>query len=172
MAAAEVPPPPAAPPAQVIVVSRRDGTEVVASSDMALALSKGAQREQALVRQAVFLTTSLSVTRPASPDTAALDTYRWTHQAFLQRQVCVTSLTGLFACTEPTVQALPNRETGEAPVSPLEPEAAPASEAARKRLAEGLKPRAAALFEADRRLHLEPLFKASAVTVVRPPAKR
>ena len=84
----------------------------------------------------------------------------------------MTSLTGLFACTEPTVQPLPNRETGEAPVSPLEPEAAPASEAARKRLADSLRPRATALFEADRRQHLEPLFKAAAVTVVRPPAKR
>lgn len=170
MIAAEPPPP--TPPAQVIVVSRRDGAEVVASSDRPLILTKGAQREQALVRQAIFLTTSLSVTRPANPQADTLDTWRWAHQAFVQRQVCVSSLSGLFACTEPSVQPLSNRETGEAPVSPLTPDVASESDAARKRLADDLRPRAAALFEADRRQHLEPLFKASAVTVGRPSAKR
>lgn len=162
-------PPLSPPPAEAVVVSRRDGTEVIASSDTPLVLTKGPQREQAMVRQAIFITTSLSLTRstatPPSPDT-----WRWTHQAFLQRVVCVSSITGVFACTEASVQPLPNAEKGEAMASPTEPDAAPESDAARTRLTEGLRPRAAALFEADRRQHVDPLLKAAGVAAVRPPA--
>lgn len=169
MIAAEPPPP--APP-QVVVVSRREGTEVVASSDTPLVLTKGAQREQALLRQAVFITTALSLTRPTG-EGPALDSWRWTHQAFLQRQVCFSSITGLFACTEASVQPLPDAEKGEAQVSPAAPDAAPESDAARRRLTEALKPRAAALFAADRRQHIEPLLKAAGVIAARPsPPKR
>lgn len=164
MIAAEPPPP--APPAQVIVVSRREGTEVVATSDTPLVLTKGAQREQALVRQAVFITTSLSLVRPTG-ETPALDSWRWAHQAFVQRQVCFSSITGLFACTEASVQPLPEAEKGEAQVSPAEPDAAPESEAAKRRLAEALKPRTTALFAADRRQHVEPLLKAAGVIAAR-----
>lgn len=162
MIAADPAPPPSA---EAVVISRRDGTEVVAALDTPLVLTKAGQREQAIVRQAIFVTTSLSLTRPAKGD--ALDAWRWTHQAFLQRQVCFSSITGQFACAEASVQPLPNAEKGEAPVSPVDPQAAPESEAARKRLADGLKPRAAALFEADRKQHVDPMLKAAGVVTVR-----
>ncbi|WP_430418981.1 hypothetical protein [Phenylobacterium sp.] len=161
MIAAE--PPPAA---EAVVVSRRESSEVVVSRDTPLVLTKAGQREQAFVRQAIFVTTSLSLTRPGG-EAPALDSWRWAHQAFLQRQVCFSSMTGLFACAEASVQPLTDAETGEAPVSPVDPEAAPESEAARKRLADGLKPRATALFDADRRQHVEPMLKAAGVVAAR-----
>lgn len=163
MLAAE-PPPPAA---EVIVVSRSEATRIVASSDLPFVLTKGPQREQAMVRQAIFITSSLAVTRPAA-EGVATESYRWTHQAFLQRQVCFSSISGLFACTEPIVQALPDAEKGEAPVPLAQPDTAPQSEAARQRLSDTLKPRASALFESDRRRHVEPVFKAAGVVATRP----
>lgn len=165
MIAAE-PPPPAPPAAESIVISRRESSEVVASLDTPLVLTKAGQREQAFVRQAIFFTTSLSLTRPVG-DAPALDSWRWAHQAFLQRQVCFSSITGLFACAEPSVQPLTHTEKGEAPVSPVDPEAAPESEAARKRLADGLKPKAAALFDVDRRQHVDTMLKAAGVVATR-----
>lgn len=158
MIAAE-PPPPAPPAAEFVVISRRESSEVVASLDTPL-------RELAFVRQAIFVTTSLSLTRPVG-DAPALDSWRWAHQAFLQRQVCFSSITGLFACAEASVQPLANAEKGEAPVSPVDPEAAPESDAARKWLADGLKPEATALFDSDRRQHVEPMLKAAGVAAAR-----
>lgn len=161
-------PPAVVQPAQeAVVVRRSESTQIVASSDQPLVLTKGTQREQALVRQAIFITSSLSVTRPVV-EGPVMESYRWTHQAFLQRQVCFSSMSGLFACTEPVVQTLPDAERGDAPVPLTDPDAAPLSEAARKRLAGDLKPRASALFEADRRRHVEPVFKAAGVVSARP----
>jgi len=168
MIAAE-PPAVVQPAPEAIVVRRSESTQIVASSDQLFVLTKGPQREQAMVRQAIFITTSLSLTRPAT-EGLVTESYRWTHQAFLQRQVCFSSMTGLFACTEPVVQALPDAERGDAPVPLTGPDTAPLSEGAQKRLADNLKPRASALFEADRRRHVEPVFKAAGVVAVRPGA--
>lgn len=144
---------------------------MVASSDQPFVLTKGSQREQALVRQAIFVTSQVSVTRPAT-EGLVTESYRWTHLAFLQRQVCFGSISGLFACTEPVVQTLPDAERGEAPVPLAEPDAAPLSDAARRRLADSLRPRATALFEADRRRHVDPIFKAAGVVAARAAARR
>jgi hypothetical protein len=157
------------PAPEAVVVRRSESTRIVASSDQPFVLTKGPQREQAMVRQAIFITSSLSVVRPATAGLVT-ESYRWTHQAFLQRQVCFSSMSGLFACTEPTVQTLPDVERGEAPVPLAEPDTAPLSEAARQRLADALKPRANALFDADRRRHVEPVFKAAGVIAARPGA--
>ena len=164
MIAAEPPVPPAP---EVVVIRRSESTQIVAANDQPFVLTKGPQREQAMVRQAIFITSSLSVTRPAT-EGVVTETYRWTHQAFLQRQVCLSSISGLFACTEPVVQALPDVERGDAPVPLTEPDTAPLSAAAHRRLADNLKPRASALFEADRRRHVEPVFKAAGVIAARP----
>ena len=144
---------------------------MVASSDQPFVLTKGSQREQALVRQAIFVTSQVSVTRPAT-EGLVTESDRWTHLAFLQRQVCFSSISGLFACTEPVVQTLPDAERGEAPVPLAEPDAAPQSDAARRRLADSLRPRATALFEADRRRHVDPIFKAAGVVAARAAARR
>src|SRR5688572_14415814 len=109
MMAADAPPPPAA---EVMVVSRRDGSELVATHDLPLVLVKGARREEALVRRAVFITSAVTVTRPAA---GGPESYRWSYAGFLQRQVCFTSITGLFSCTEAQVEPLPEKAQGEAP---------------------------------------------------------
>ncbi len=159
------------PAPEAVVVRRSESTQIVASSDQPFVLTKGPVREQAMVRQAIFITSSVSVTRPPT-EGLVTESYRWTHQAFLQRQVCFSSISGLFACTEPVVLALPDAERGDAPVPLTEPDAAPPSEAARERLADSLKPRANALFDADRRRHVEPVFKAAGVIAARPATTR
>jgi hypothetical protein len=167
--AADTPPPAVAAPApEPLVVSRRDGTEVVASRDVALVLTKRARREDALLRQAVFITASLTVVRQPASAAAAGDRYRWSYKAFLQRQVCATSMTGLFACTEPEVEKLPEGAEGEAPVETAE--AYPLAEAARVDLTSTLKARAVMLFETDRRTHIGPLFRAAGVTAASAPS--
>lgn len=166
MIAADTPPP--APAADVVVVSRRDSSEMVATQDLPLVLVKGPRREEALVRRAVFVTASLRVTRPAA-DGAAPDRYRWAYRGFLQRQVCFTSMTGLFSCTEPQVEGLPDVAEGDAPISP-DPESFPLADAARGTLTAGLRARAQAVFAADRRAVIDPIFKASGVTAQAPGA--
>lgn len=154
-------PPPPAPSAEVIV-SRRESSEVIASQDLPLVLVKGTRREEAVVRRAVFVTASLTVTRPAA-DGATPDRYRWAFRSFLQRQVCFTSMTGLFSCTEPQVEGLPDGAEGDAPISP-DPATYPLADAARGTLVAGLRARAPAIFAADRRATTDPIFKASGVS--------
>lgn len=169
MIAAETPPAIVQPAPEPVTLSRRETSEVVAASDLPLTLAKGAQRERTLVRRAVFVTSVLRVVRPAE----GADRYVWSHQAYLHRQVCVTSLVGMFACTSPDVDLLPDAEKGEAAVEA--PDAFPLSDAARLRLAEGLKAKAAAMMEADRKARVEPLLRAAGVTVAAAgpaPAKR
>jgi hypothetical protein len=165
---AAAPPPPAA--ADVLVVSRRDASEVVSVQDLPLVLTKGPQREQALVRRAIFVTAAVAVVRPQGAEGPAADRYRWTYQPFLQRQVCFTSMTGLFACSAAEVDPLADAERGEAPVDPANPESTPLAEAARARLSAALKLRAEALFDADRRANIDPRFRASGVTALKPGA--
>lgn len=159
----DVPPEPAA---AVVVLSRQDISEVVAASDQPRRLAKGAQAEDALIRQAMFVSGAVSVTRPAA-DPEGPQAYAWTYQAFVQRQVCFSSITGLFACSEPQVEKLPELARGEAPLAPGEPPAFPLAEAAKSELMSGLKTRAAAVFDADRRARIEPLLRAAGVTTQR-----
>lgn len=150
------------PPVEIVVMSRRDSSEVVVAQDLPLVLVKGARREEALVRRAVFVTSSLSVVRPAAD--VAGDRYRWSYRSFLQRQVCFTSMTGLFSCTEPQVQALPDVAEGEAPAEP-DPARQPLAEAARTTLVASLKARSTAILAADRRAVVDPALKAGGVTI-------
>lgn len=162
MIAAETPPAAVEPAPVPVTVMRHDATEVVATSDLPLTLAKAGQREQALARRAIFVTSTLTVTRPAGATDG--DRYAWTHQAYVQRQVCFTSITGLFACAGAEVEPLPDVERGEAPVT--QPDDFPLAGAAQRRLAEGLKARASTLFAADRRAKLEPALRAAGVAVV------
>lgn len=163
MLAPDVPPAAAAAPAEELrVVSRRDGSEIVASRDAPLVLIKGAKREEALLRQAVFITVSVSVVRPAGEADATNDRYQWSYKSFLQRQVCFTSMTGLFACAAAEVEELPDVAEGAAPL--VVEESFPVAEAARVDLTIALKARAQALFESDQKIHIVPLFRAGGVT--------
>ncbi|WP_374468370.1 hypothetical protein [Phenylobacterium sp.] len=166
MASADIPP----EPPGVVVIRRQEVSEVVAASDLPRRLVKGPQAEQALIRQALFVSGAVRVTRPAADPEAPL-AYAWSFQGFVQRQVCFTSITGLFACSEPQVEKLPDAAEGDAPLGPGEPPAFPLAEAAKAQLAAALKARAPAVFDADRRARIEPLFRAAGVSTPRPAAR-
>lgn len=175
MLAAE-PPAMAAPatvdkPPDVVVVSRDTRSDVLASADTPLPLVKAGRTEDALLRQAIFLTSALTVVRPAAG--AGQETLRWSYQPYLQRQLCFTSITGQFSCAAAELQALPAKAEGEAP-SPATsdqatPAQSPAAEDARTALVTDLRARAGALFEDDRRLVLSPMLRAAGVRVRRIP---
>jgi hypothetical protein len=157
--------------AEVVVVSRETRSEVVVARDTPLPLIKAAKTEDALLRQAVFMTSSFSVVRPASG--AGEEVLRWTHKSYLQRQLCVTSITGLFSCAVAEIEELTEKGEGEAPHSATPGQAAPgpntAAEAARIALVTALRARAAALFDDDRRLKFLPMLRAAGVSLRRPP---
>jgi hypothetical protein len=154
--------------AEFVVVSRDIRNQLVASADTPLPLIKGARTEDALLRQAIFVTSTLSVTRSIAPPN--LETLRWTYEPFLQHQLCFTSMTGQFACTVAEVTALPDKSSGEAPNTPAPADAAApptsaAAEAVHAALVQSLRTRGAALFGDGRRLRLDPMLKAAGVSV-------
>jgi hypothetical protein len=157
-------PPPAAPPAEVIV-SRHEANVVAAAQDVPLVLVKAGRREDAVMRRVVFAATQVTRVRPSGETTAGKDVYRWTHQAFVQRTLCVTSITGRFLCAAPQSEPVGDGEVGSAAVHPAQPEAFAQADAAAERLVARLRVRAAALFETDRRTRLEPLLRAAGVSV-------
>lgn len=164
----EAPSPP--PPAQEVVLARREVNEVVAAQDLPLTLTKAGRREDALVRRAVFITASVVLTRPADAAATAAS-YRWSHQAYLQRQVCFTSITGLFSCTDAQTEALPEKATGLASAVAA-PDAYPLADADQRRLADQLRQRSAMVFRDDRRANIDPVFKAAGVVVAAPAKPR
>lgn len=122
--------------------------------------------------------------RPAAGGGAGDEVLRWTYQPYLQRQLCFTSMTGLFSCAEADLEDLPEKATGEAPLpatpeqtapgqatpaqatpSPAAPAPNLAAEAARIGVIDSLRARADALFDDDRRLKLDPMLKAAGVHI-------
>ena len=175
---AAVAPAPVEKPADVVVVSRDTRNEVLASRDTPLPLVGGAKSEDALLRQAIFVTGTLTVVRPA--DGAGAPVVRWTYAPYLQRQLCFTSITGLFSCAGAQVEALTETAAGEAPLAATPTQAAPAqaapsansaAEAAGLAVATELRARAPALFDADQRLEIDPMLKAAGVSIRRAPRR-
>jgi hypothetical protein len=154
-------------PPDVMVVSRDTRSDVLASADTPLPLIKAGRTEDGLLRQAIFLTSTLTVVRPAAG--AGQETLRWSYQPYLQRQLCFTSITGQFSCAAAELEELPAKADGEAPATPDQatPAKSPAAEDARTALVTDLRTRADALFENDRRLVLSPMLKAAGVRVRR-----
>ncbi len=148
------------PPAPAeVVVARADHSVVASGLDLPMTLAKAGRKEDMVVRQALFLTAQVALVRPASGD--GVDRYRWNLAGYLQRQYCVRSLAGVFACTTPDVEALPDKAEGEAPL----PAAGdfPLALAAEQQLADSLKGRADAVFAADRVVTVDPLLRAAGV---------
>ena len=164
--------PPAPPGPAFTVVSRVDNTQTVETGDMRLVLTKGAREEHALVRRFIFVTATLRLTEPATPpegDAAPVQTCRFAYRAFLQRQICFTSMSGLSSCTQPEIEPLPDEASGEAP-APANAQAGfcndvfrPAA-TVRVRLSSSLLSNAKALFAADQKGKVEPMLKAAGVT--------
>ena len=170
---------PAAQPPNVTVVSRDTRSEVLVTRDTPLPLVKAGRTEDALLRQAIFLTSTLTVVRPAAAAGGEDDRLRWTYAPYVQRQLCFTSMTGQFSCAAAEVAELTEKAAGEAPLAATVAQATsgpnPAAEGARIAVATALRTRAAALFEDDRRLWLSPMLKSAGVAVrpARPtPARR
>jgi hypothetical protein len=154
-------------PADVQVVSRDTRSDILASTDTPLPLIKAGRTEDALLRQAIVLTSTLAVVRPAVGEGG--QALRWTYQPYLQRQLCFTSITGQFSCAAAESEALAETSAGEGPLPAATgqagPASSPAAEAAREAVATALRARAEALFEDDRRLKLVPMLRAAGVRV-------
>ncbi len=154
-------------PVEAVVVSRDTRSEVLVSADTPLALIKAGRTEDALLRQAIFLTSTLTVVRPATG--AGEDHLRWTYQPYLQSQFCFTSITGQFSCASGEVEELTEKVGGETPLAATPgqapPDPNPAAEAARIAVATAMRARADALFETDRRLKLSPMLRAAGVSI-------
>lgn len=179
MQAADPPPvvetAPVQAPAEFVAVSRETRNDLVVSADTPLPLVKAGRTEDALLRQAIFMTSTLTVTRSIAPPGA--ETLRWSFEPFLQHQLCFTSMAGMFSCTVAEVTALPEKTSGEAPNGPppaqgAAPEANPVAEAARAAVMDSLRARGAALFADARRLKIDPMLKAAGVSLRSPAATR
>jgi hypothetical protein len=157
--------PPASPPAAaVMVVARSEHTTVAANLDLPLSLVKAGRREEMVVRRLLFLTAVVTQVRPAdAPDNGGADRYRWKLASFLEREYCVRSLTGVFACTTPEVAPLADKAEGEAPL------AAPGdfslAVAAEGLLSSTLAARSEEIFATDRQATVDPLLKAAGVKI-------
>ncbi|MBS0361762.1 MAG: hypothetical protein JSR98_10305 [Proteobacteria bacterium] len=167
-------PPPAPPAASEVVVARSDHSSVVASLDLPLTLTKAGRKEELTVRRALFVTAQVLQVRAAGGNANdADDRYRWKLTGYLQRQYCLRSLTGVFACGEPQVTALPDKAEGEGPVTAVAGDY-PLAITAERDLADSLNTRSEAVFAADREAVVDPLLKAAGVKVatIAPPRPR
>jgi hypothetical protein len=152
--------PPAAPPAAEVVVVRSNHTTVAGSLDLPLTLVKAGRREEMVVRRVLFLTAAVIQVRPAA---GGPDRYRWTLTSFLEREYCVRSLTGVFACTTPEVAPLPDKAEGEAPLAAAGDVSL--AVAAEGLLSSTLAARSDEIFAADRQAAVDPFLKASGVKI-------
>lgn len=153
-------PPPTPQPAAEAVVARSNHTTVAASLDLPLSLVKAGRREEMIVRRVLFVNVTVNQMRPAA---GGPDRYRWTLAGFLEREYCVRSLTGAFACTTPQVAPLPEKAEGEAPL------AAPGdyalAVAAEGLMSSTLVARSEEIFAADRRAAVDPFLQAAGVKI-------
>ena len=161
-------------PADPVVISRDTRSDVLINTDTPLFLVKGRRREDAVLRQTLFMRNSLTVVRPAA--SVGEQVLRWTFEPYLQRQLCFTSITGLFSCAAAEIDQLDGKAEGEAALAAtpeqVTPDPNPTAEAARIAVAADLRTRAAALFEDDRRLKLSPMLKTAGVSIRRSPVHR
>ena len=167
MQAAAPPAPPAAQPAAEMTVARSEHTTVAASLDLPLTLAKAGRREAMVVRRVLFVNAAVTQLRTAD---GGPDRYRWKLASLLERQYCVRSLTGQFACTTPEAAALPDKAEGEAPLAAAgDFRLAVAAEGL---LSSTLAARSEEIFTADRQAAVDPLLKASGVALSKAAPRR
>ena len=159
--------PPASPPAAEVVVARSNHTTVAASLDLPLNLVKAGRREEMVVRRTLFVNAAVTQVRPAD---GGADHYRWTLASFLEREYCVRSITGVFACTTPEVAPLPDKAEGEAPLTA--PSDFSLAVAAEGRLTSILAARSDEILTADRQATVDPLLKAAGATAAKAAPRR
>jgi hypothetical protein len=187
--ASEVAQPAATRPAALTIVSKQTENVTIASSDRPMTLVKAGHTEQAILRYILFIVDTKTVLQPkASPGSLPEpDRMRWSYSAYIQRQLCFTSITGLFSCSAAETIALDDKSDGEAPLptpdtsepsaapeaaptgastatEPPKPAAAPSdADFALASLSNRLRVEATAKFDEDNRLKVDPLLKAAGV---------
>jgi hypothetical protein len=158
--------------ADTVELGRTDTTQAVETSDVRLLLSKNKREEHAIIRRMIFIMGSLRLTQPAAwaGDDPAPQTCSWAYKAFLQRQQCFVSMSGVLACTQAEVTPLPDTAIGDAP-APQNAQPGFCNDAFRPavngriRLTALLHDRAGELFAADQKAKVDPLFEAAGLAV-------
>jgi hypothetical protein len=84
------------PPAAVHVLHTEAHFVTAAARDTPLVLTRAHRMENAVVRHQVYIESTVEV---RAPDNASAECV-WTLSSHLQRQICFTSMTGLFACAD------------------------------------------------------------------------
>lgn len=162
--------PAASAPAASTVMFQATRSEVLISEDTRLPLIKAGKTEDGLLRQTIALTSVTSVVRSnIEPYEHSL---RWTYKAYLQRQMCFVSITGLFTCAVGVSEELTDKSDGEGPLAmtpdDLSESSSPAAEVAWRTLTTGLSAKVSSLFANDRRVSVDPMLAAAGVSIRRP----
>lgn len=123
----------AAPVAERVIRSQ-SANYVVMSEVERFTLKRGATVEPLLVQHSIFMVGKVAEVVQAGPDPASppadpatatptgeVHFCRWSYEAFLQRQVCFASISGLTGCTDPVTSQLPDVETGDYEFDPAAP---------------------------------------------------
>lgn len=118
----QAPPPPPPPPE---IVRTESSYLQVARKDVPLALAKGKQAENALIRYQLFVRTDIEARQaPAVPDAALPPVVcQWVVTVYLEREPCFESISGKLACGERYTVRLKDQERGTETL-PLTAEAA------------------------------------------------
>lgn len=159
---------PPAPPAAVQVLRSEARFVTAAVRDIPLVLTKAGRVENALARYQIYVKTQVqaSATEGAPPECA------WILTTHIQRQLCFTSMTGQFACTEAQLADQADKQDGRTQLtSTAELEACglahPLVQQAEKQLAQAVGATAIARFDADLKLNLTPVLSRTGAVVKR-----
>ncbi len=161
------PPPAVAPAPQPPPQATRMMT--IAQRARPLTLTKGGRAETAVVRQQIFIRTAVTPGPTASVEGQAIIARpcAWAIQAYLQREICFYSMTGLTSCTDPISAPLSAGETGRTDLAAdqeCDVLAGPV-ELAEGRIIKSIDGITAVLFDEDYRLKVRPMLLASGVTI-------
>ncbi len=159
---------PPKPPASVQVLHAETHFVTAATRDTPLVLTKAGRVENALVRSQLYINSQVQVLAPENAPAECV----WTLSSHLQRQICFTSMTGLFGCTDPAIANQADNQTGRSQIASSEDVAGcglanPAVIDAEHRLSQVLGTASAARFDADLKLNVTPMFVRAGATVKR-----
>lgn len=110
-------PPPATPAVQQQVVSRDSAAVLISNGERRLTLRQGPTAEAMIVRYQLVLNRSLQRVATTTSDLQR-QLCRWEMTAYLQRDICFTSLSGMTGCTEVANTPLAPSSKGEAEIAP------------------------------------------------------
>jgi hypothetical protein len=142
----------------------------IAQKARPLTLTKGGRTENAVVRQQIFLRTTVKPGAvPIVPDgvTVSAIPCAWTIESYLQREICFYSMTGLLACTDTNTEPLRATETGQVNQAPdaLCDVIAKPVELAEARVIDALEQIKAQMFDEDYKLIVRPQLAANGAVV-------